>query len=125
MTEIQIGAEMGLGAGGAVDLQQQVADQRADEHAHGEAGHADAGGQRYAAEDDESVVDHGRERGNHELALGILHGAEDAALVEAELRGKHQAGEENDAGLFLGAEARGDGVGQVAGRRSRRRSQGP
>ena len=81
---------------------------RADQHADGEAGHADARGQQNAAENDHHVVEHRRERGNDELSLGILHGAQDAALVKAELRGQHEAREEDDLALFLRSESRGD-----------------
>ena len=88
----------------SIDLKEEIADKRADQHAHGKAGHADARGEQHAAQNNHDVVDHRGEGGNHEASLGVLDGAEDAALVEAELRGKHQAGEEDDPALFPRAE---------------------
>ena len=108
MEHVQIGSETRASGGRSVNLQQEIADQRAGDDADGEAGHADARSQQHAAENDHDVVDDGSERGHDEASLGILNGAENAAFVKAELRGKHQTREENDARFFLRRKARRD-----------------
>ena len=44
MTKIQIGPEMGLGAGGSVNLQQQIPSDCSDEYADGKTSHANTRG---------------------------------------------------------------------------------
>ena len=107
MPQVEIGVETHAHRGGSIDLEEEIADQRSDEDAHGKAGHADARGEEPAAQNNHDVVDHRREGGDQEASLGVLDGGEDAALVEAELGWKHQAGEEDDPGFLRGPEIRG------------------
>ena len=113
MAQVEIGTETRAHRGGAIDLEEEIADKAPDQNADGKAGHADARGEQPAAQNNHDVVDHRGEGGDHELSLGVLHGAKDAALVEAELRRKHQAGEEDNACLFRGRKAGGDELGQL------------
>src|SRR5271156_6537658 len=92
----------------AVNLKQEIAQDGAAEDSYGEPGDADTGREENAAENDGDVVDDRRERRDDKLAFGVLDGGEDAALVKTNLRGKHDAGEEDDALAFSGIEARGD-----------------
>src|SRR5277367_4966120 len=91
-----------------VNLEQKIAKDCAAENSYGKSGDADARREQDAAENDSDVVDDRRERRNYELAFGVLHCAEDAAFVETDLRGKHDAGEEDDALALGGIETRSD-----------------
>src|SRR4029077_6540228 len=67
-------------------------------------------------QNDEDVVNDRSKRGDHEASLGVLNGAEDAALVETELRRQHQAGEENDPGFFFGLKAGSNELSELTGK---------
>ena len=108
MEQVEIGIETGADGDRAVHLQQKIAGERSDNDADGKTGHADARSQEPAAQDDHDVVNHRGERRHDEASFGILNRAENAAFVETELRGKHQARQENDARFFLGRKSRSD-----------------
>ena len=108
MEQVEIGIEAGARSYCAVDLEKKIAEERAGDDTHGKAGHAHAGSQQPATQDDHDVVHDGSERGDCETSLGVLHSAENTAFVETELRGKHQAREENDARFFLGRKSGSD-----------------
>src|SRR5579872_1459308 len=105
MEHVEIGSETRARGDRAVNLEQEIADERAGDDAHGEAGHADARSEQHAAQDDHDVVNDGSERGDQEASLGVLNGAEYAAFIETKLCGKHQARKENDTRFFLGWES--------------------
>src|SRR5262249_292470 len=110
MAHVEVGGELGAGAVGAVNLQQKISSDGAPEDPDRKAGRADAGRQEDAAENDADVVDERSQRGDDETSLGVLNGAEDAALIKADLRREHQASKENHTLPLGGAESGSDNV---------------
>src|SRR5271155_1508339 len=115
MADIEIGPENRSGAPGAVNLQQEISADGSAEDADRETVDADARVEQDAAQNDADVVDDGRERRDDEAIFGVLHRAEDASLVEADLCGEHEAREEYGLLEFGWGEAWGDVFHQMRG----------
>ena len=95
VAQVQVRGETRARAARPVNLQEEVARQGANQYADREAGDSNVGREQHAHQDDSQVVNHRGQRGHQELSLGVLHGAQDAAQVKAELRRHHQASQKN------------------------------
>lgn len=105
MAEVECEGEFRSDEMRAVNLEEEISDERANENSDGESCDAVARGEKDAAGDDEQVIDNRRQRRDCEAALGVLHSAEDSSLNKTKLSGKHEASEENDLLLLGGAES--------------------
>src|SRR5580692_1492458 len=100
MAQIEIGTKPRVHTNCAINLQKKIAKESSREHADGEAGHAEARRKQNPAEDNHHVVDDRRKGRNQKSTLGVLHGAEDAALIKTKLRREHQPSQKNQSLVF-------------------------
>src|SRR5271163_4583022 len=97
MLDVETGRKARPGTMRAIYLQKKISCDRARQYSHSEARDADNRREQNAAEYDSDVVNQRRQRRYDELPFRILHRAQNAPLVETNLRRQHQAGKKNHA----------------------------